>query len=317
MAKVKAKSGLRTTNKVLFIIFIVLLVATIVIVSFSSPKVPVAAVTESESSEDAVVIDAFQAGTYGGVEFSSIEDVANYYVECYNNTKAQTAQYKDNGETKTYYALLGEEDLQVTSLLIDGKENGVINNLVPSVIGSLWHPSTYSLPPCSNRDPEKDNTDDDEGITNSISFDERTSNLKAEDILEANVSETSDGKIQLIIQPKAAELAMRGADSQGDFFEVLGDIKATVNDITVLSWAEGDTDSNVIVTYKGGSGTVIIDPATKTITDGDYHMAVTVDVKHANVAVVKDKNAKIIVSYDMHYPASDEYLKKNISIERL
>ena len=291
--------------------------AAAMVLSFAGGGTDAENIDTADESGDPVVIDAFQAGTYGGVEFSSIEDVANYYVECYNNTKAQTAQYKDNGETKTYYALLGEEDLQVTSLLIDGKENGVINNLVPSVIGSLWHPSTYSLPPCSSKDPEKDNTDDDEGMTNSISFDERTSNLKAEDILEANVSETSDGKIQLIIQPKAAELAMRGADSQGDFFEVLGDIKATVNDITVLSWAEGDTDSNVIVTYKGGSGTVIIDPATKTITDGDYHMAVTVDVKHANVAVVKDKNAKIIVSYDMHYPASDEYLQKNLSIERM
>ena len=55
----------------------------------------------------------FAAGTYGGVEFKDLNDVANYYVEAYNYTKTLTAQYKDqDGNTKTFYKLLGSEDLQ-------------------------------------------------------------------------------------------------------------------------------------------------------------------------------------------------------------
>ena len=38
----------------------------------------------------------------------------------------------------------------------------------------------------------------------------------------------------MVIQPKAAEMSMRGEDSQGDFFEVLGDISATVAQIDVI-----------------------------------------------------------------------------------
>ncbi|MDE6767387.1 MAG: hypothetical protein K2J35_04245, partial [Eubacterium sp.] len=53
-------------------------------------------VQESTSTEDnVIVIDTFTAGTYGGMEFASEADVVNYYVECYNNTKAQTAKYID------------------------------------------------------------------------------------------------------------------------------------------------------------------------------------------------------------------------------
>ena len=65
-----------------------------------------------------VTIDEFVAGTYGGVEFKTVEDVVNYYVECYNNTKSQTASYTENGEAKTYYSLLGEEKLKIESVLI-------------------------------------------------------------------------------------------------------------------------------------------------------------------------------------------------------
>ena len=40
------------------------------------------------------VIDEFKAGTYGGKEFKTQEDVVNYYKECYDYTKTLTAEYK-------------------------------------------------------------------------------------------------------------------------------------------------------------------------------------------------------------------------------
>ena len=48
---------------------------------------------DAAAEEDVSVLDKpFEAGTYGGVEFKSLEDVANYYVEAYNYTKTLTAQ---------------------------------------------------------------------------------------------------------------------------------------------------------------------------------------------------------------------------------
>ena len=50
---------------------------------------------DGAATEVKIDIDPFAAGTYGGVEFGSEADVVNYYVECYNNTKTQNANYID------------------------------------------------------------------------------------------------------------------------------------------------------------------------------------------------------------------------------
>lgn len=267
------------------------------------------------SLEVEVTIDPFAAGTYGGVEFASEEDVVNYYVECYNNTKSQTASYtNDQGEPCTFYALLGEESLTIDKVLIEGSENSMINNLVPGIVGGLFSQTTYGLPPCNNRDPQLDNSNGEAG--NPGQFDFRTSYFTAEDCQACNVKDNGDGTITLTIVPKAGSMSMRGEDSQGRFFEVLGDIGATVDSISVLSWASGTTEENCLVNYAGGTGTITIDTATKTVTAADYHMAVIVEVKHANVTVIKDKSASVSISYDMHYPASDQYLLDSKGIKR-
>ena len=81
------------------------------------------------SSEDTSVLEkSFEAGKYGGVEFKSLEDVANYYKEAYDYTKTLTAEYvNDKGQTETFYKLLGDEKINVGKVMIDGKENAVIN----------------------------------------------------------------------------------------------------------------------------------------------------------------------------------------------
>lgn len=87
---------------------------------------------ETGSSEDTSVLEkSFEAGKYGGVEFKSLEDVANYYKEAYDYTKTLTAEYvNDKGQTETFYKLLGDEKINVGKVMIDGKENAVINKLV-------------------------------------------------------------------------------------------------------------------------------------------------------------------------------------------
>lgn len=269
--------------------------------------------------ENVVTIEPFTAGTYGSVEFKTEEDVVNYYVECYNNTKAQTASYIDeNGDTQEYYALVGEEKLTVDDILIDGSSNDMLNNVVPGIVAGAFAKGVYGLPPSNNRDPLLDNENMESG--NPGNFDYRESYFKPEYCLACNVSENADGTIQMTLQPKDASMAARGADAQGSFFEVLKDLGGTVagifNDYDALSWASGTTEENCRVDYKGGTGTVTIDPKTKTITTADYEMKVFVEVNHANVSVIKDKSGAIYITHYIHYPASDDYLKEAKNLVR-
>lgn len=276
------------------------------------------AADEGSSDADVAVIDALTPGTYGGVDFQTDEDVANYYVEAYNYTKSLTAEYiTEDGSTATFYKLLGDENLTIGDVMIDGKANATINKLVPGIVGGMFSANTYGLVPCSNRNPELDNNS--ENVANgevSQSYDFRTSFFKGEDVLASNVTDNGDGTITMQIQPKAQELAMRGDGSQGSFFEVLGDISGTVGQINIIKFEQGDANENVIVNYKGGKATVKIDTATKEIVEADYEMIVDVSVTHATVTVIKDKSANIKITYTNHYPASDQYLKDTKGITR-
>ncbi len=303
----KQKSKLSTFNKFLTVVLVLVLVANVIVIA--KKPVPVAANAEGTATEDVAVIDEFVAGTYGGKEFTSVDDVVNYYVECFNYTKTLTASYTENGEAKTYYKLLGDENLTVENLLVEGKSNDVINKLVPGIVGGLFSGNVKGLSPSDNRNPELDTRDD--GKINLT-----TSALTADDVLACNVKDNGDGTINITIQPKAAILSMPNADSQGRFFNVLGDISSTVESITVLSFSQGTIDDNFIVNYQGGTGTVTINTSTGEVVSGDFTMKVHIDVSHANVAVLKDKSASLDVVYTNHFPASDEYLQTTKGITR-
>lgn len=253
-------------------------------------------------AKDVAVISEFKAGTYGGKEFKTQEDVVNYYKECYDYTKTLTAEYKtDSGETHSYYKMLGTETLEVKNLLVEGKSNDIINKLVPGIVGNLFKGGTNGLSPSGNRDPKGDTKNDGK-------MDCTTSHLTADDVLAANVKDNNDGTITMVIQPKEALLSTPGEDSQGRFFNSLGDISSVVESISVLSFSQGTIKDNFVVDYKGGTGTIVIDTKTNEIIKADYIMLVHIDVKHANVAVLKDKSASLDVKYQCEYPASDDYL---------
>ena len=318
MAKgnVTGKSGLDKVNKVLFIIFCIALVGTIVFVAMSPAKVSKVegeGEGEAASKEDVAVIDEFKAGTYGGIEFKSVEDVVKYYVEVFNYNKTLTAPYKENGEAKTYYKLLGDEKLEIASLLVDGKENATINKLVPGIMGSLFSGAPKPLPPAANRDPVYDDREDG---PNGSKISQRESHLTADDVLACNVKDNGDGTITITIQPKGVELSMADQDAQGRFFNVLGDITGTVAQISVLSFAEGDANSNIKVLYQGGTGEITVDTKTKEVTKAYYMMKVHLDVTHANVAIIKDKSATMDLEYSNTFPASDDFLKSSKGITK-
>ena len=312
MAKVKAKTGLSKLNRILFFVFVGLLIATIVIIIVSKPKVAQKAEGTAEAgaaATDEIKIEEFKAGTYGGKDFQSVEDVVKYYVEVFDYNKTLTAPYKENGESKTYYKLLGDESLTIENLLIEGQENAMINKLVPGILDGIFKGNVKGLPPSDNRDPNLDTRDDGK-------IDERHSHLTADDVLACNVKDNGDGTISISIQPKAQILSMPDADPQGRFFNVLGDISSTVNSISVLSFSEGTNDEKFVVNYAGGVGTIKVDTKTNEVVEADYEMDVHIDVKHANVTVIKDKNASLDIIYKNHFPASDQYLKDMKGITR-
>lgn len=270
---------------------------------------------EGEEIVDEIVIDpSFTAGTYGGVDFKSLDDVAAYYKEAYDYTKSLTAKYDENGNECTYYKLLGDENMEIGEVIIDGSANAVVNKLVPGIVNGMFKPNTYGLVPCYNRNPDLDNNSEDEHKKEDHDF--RTSAVTGEDILDANITDNGDGTITMVIQPKMAEMSMRGDDSQGRFFEVLGDISGVVADIDAVSFTQGTAEENVRVLYKGGTVTVKIDTKTKEITEADYDMETTVMVTHASIAVIKDKSATLTIKYVNHYPASDQYLMEKKGIKR-
>ncbi|MBO5494977.1 MAG: hypothetical protein J5964_04575 [Eubacterium sp.] len=292
------KSKLAQFNIFLCVVLVIALAVNVYLIT--RPEKVVSA--DEGSDEDVSVLDpTFTAGTYGGIEFKEIGDVVNYYNEAYNKTKAETREYiDDSGNTAVWYSLLGEEKLEVSNIMIEGKENGTINGLVPGVVGGLYSPGLNGLSPCENRDPNLDVDENGESL--------QTSRLTAEDLLDANVTDNGDGTITLQLQPVKVNMSHKGLDAQGHLFSTLGAIDSTVESISILSWASGTTAENVIVNYQGGYATVKIDTKSGLITEADYHMEAHIAVQHASVAVLKDKSATLLVTYDIHFPASDEYL---------
>lgn len=257
--------------------------------------------TEGEDAGAADAIEEFTPGTYGGIDFKSVDDVVAYYVEAFNKTKAHTIPYGvEGGGTEDLYALVGTEVLTVKSILVDGKENGVINNAVAPIVSNLFKGGVKGLPPTWSCNPNSDN----DGET-----DFRTSQLLAEDVQACNVKDNGDGTITMQIQPKPVNIAMHNADAQGRFFAVLGDIKATVDSIGIVTFAQGGIDDNIKAMYEGGFGTVTIDTASGEVVSGNYLMKVEVAITHANaLGILKDKSATVSIEYVNEFPASDEYL---------
>ena len=305
---VKRKSKLDVVIRILLIALVAVLVVFAVKVVFSSAKVaPTAA--DAGAMEDKSVIGEFQPGTYGGIKMDTAEDAIKYYVEAYNKTKGETAQFKTPDGTKTFSSFLGDEDLKINKVIIDGTENKTINSMVPGIVGSLFTKGTTALPPSAGKTP----SDDVDEKGNSLV----TSSLTAEDILAVVVEDNGDGTITMKIQPKMAEMSHKGQDSQGRFFNVLGGIDSVVDGIKPLSWSEGTTADNCKVYYKDGTGVVKIDTASGKIVEADYDMEVTVNVIHANVTILTNKSATVSISYKTHFPATDEYMAKNGGITRV
>lgn len=265
---------------------------------------------KTDSSDNADIESTFVAGKYGSVEFKTPEEAINYYVEAYNKTKAKTASYIDeSGNQQTYYAMLGTEELKINNILVEGKENSIINGLVPSVVGSLFSPNVYGLPPCASREPSQDVDENGDLML--------TSRLTPDDIKNCSVKDNGDGTITITLVPNDVQMSHKGLDAHGRLFNTLGPIDKTVESISVLSWASGSTDENCNVLYSNSSAVVKIDTSSGEIVEADYNLNIDINVQHANVTILQDKSASLNISYKQHFPADDEYMMKSKGIKRV
>lgn len=295
----KVKSKLDVVNKILAVILAIVFVALVLVVSFYKGEP-----TEEEAPVESAIAE-FEPGTYGGVEFKTVEDVANYYKEAYDYTKTLTANYSVDGQDKALYKLLGSDNLEVKNIMIGGKANGAVDTAVGGVVSSMYKPSVLGLLPTGGSSIETDKSSDGSLVYNQLLF-------TAEDIAACNVKDNGDGTITLQIQPKAVDNSKELQDSQGKFFKVLGDIPGIVDSLGIVKFTQGDVMDNIVVHYDGGYGTIVIDTATKEVVKADYIETIHLSITHANAfGIIKDKSADLDLIETTVYPADPEVLADN------
>ncbi len=202
---------------------------------------------------------------------SSKEDIVAEYVKVYNTTK----------KAGTF---TGHDTMALTSVLIDGKENSMVKSLAAGIVKA--DAKDMQLPPYTDSNP---------GMECMIT---------AADVAEATYKDNGDGTATIKIVPISCKNSRRFEDAQGKMFNVMEDVKSTVDGISMISWAEGDTDSNVVLTCDGGYAEVTYDKATKMMTAADYTLITIADVQHANVAILKNKSATATFDYKMLFPGN-------------
>lgn len=264
---------------------------------------PDSAEAESGAEEDTPVIDVFEAGTYGGIEFNSLEDVVKCYADAYNKTKAKKAMFIDEeGKKVEMYAFADQKEITITDILVEGKSNAVINKLIPQLLNALYVPTIGGLQPCNAREPEKDVDENGESLM--------TCRVTADDLVTANVKDNGDGTIVITMQPKMVNMSRVGMDAQGRMFTSLNDISVVVESVDAFSWASGTTEENCKVVYKDGTAIITIDTKSGEIVEAHYDMHVYVNIVHANLSVVHDKSLSAVVDYKCDFPCSKEFYDK-------
>lgn len=202
---------------------------------------------------------------------SSKEDIVAEYVKVYNTTK----------KAGTF---TGHDTMALTSVLIDGKENSMVKGLAAGIVKA--NAKDMQLPPYTDSNP---------GMECMIT---------AADVAEATYKDNGDGTATIKIVPISCTNSRRFEDAQGKMFNVMEDVKGTVDGISMISWAEGDVDSNVVLTCDGGYAEVTYNKDTKMMTAADYTLITIADVQHANVAILKNKSATATFDYKMLFPGN-------------
>ena len=187
--------------------------------------------------------------------------------------------YKTTKATGTFK---GHDTMSCEYVQIDGKDNSMVKGIADKFMAASG--TNMDLPPYKGDDNPMECL------------------LTEADIDSATYKDNGDGTATIKIVPKAAENATFKNDPQGKSFNVLEDVAGALSSISVITWAEGDANSNVKLTEKDGYIEVTYNKDTKMMTKADYVLVTYADVTHANVAILKDKSASVKFVYTMTYP---------------
>ena len=200
---------------------------------------------------------------------STVEEVLAEYAVVYKTTKA-------SGTFK------GHDTMSCEYVKIDGKDNSMVKGVADGFMKATG--TDMDLPPYKGDDHPAESL------------------LTAADVDSATYTDNGDGTATIKIVPKAVENAKFKADPQGKAFNVMEDIAGALAGISVITWSEGDANSNVKLTEKDGYIEVVYNKDTKMMPKADYVLVTYADVTHANVLVLKDKSASVKFVYTMTYP---------------
>lgn len=230
---------------------------------------------ESKPADESKPAEESKAADQPSAELSSSSskaDIVAEYIKVYNTTKAAGT-------------FTGHDTMTLTSVKIDGSENETVKKLAAGVVKA--DAKDMQLPPYTDSDPAKECL------------------ITEADISTATYTDNGDGTATIKLVPIACTNSKRFQDAQGKMFNVMEDVKGTLEGISLISWAQGDADSNVTLSCDGGYAEVTYDKASKMMTKADYTLITIADVQHANVSfIIKDKSATATFDYKMLFPGN-------------
>ncbi len=235
----------------------------------STPAADTSKPAESKPADASKPADSKPADSKELSSSSSKEDIVAEYVTVYNTTK-KAGTFK------------GHDTMELVEVMIDGKDNAMIKSAGKSFVKAEG--TDMPLPPYSDDNPSI------ECLTT------------AADIATATYTDNGDGTATIKLVPIATTNSKKFSDAQGNMFNVMEDVKPTVEGISILKWSEGTTDDNVVLKCDGSYCEVTYDKATKMMTKADYTLITIAEVQHANILIFKDKSATAKFEYKMLYP---------------
>lgn len=200
---------------------------------------------------------------------SSKEEIVAEYAKVYNATKA----------TGTF---LGKDSMSCESIIVDGKDNGTLKNLAGKFISA--NGTDLKLPPYSDENPAMECL------------------ITAADVQEATYTDNGDGTATIKITPIETTNDKKYQGAQGKMFNVMEDVGSALASVPVVSWSEGDANSNVTLVTKEGYAEVTYNKDTKIMTKADYVLVTYAEIVHCNVLMFKDKSATAKFVYTMSFP---------------
>jgi len=219
--------------------------------------------------QDATQEDANAQSSGELTSSSSKEEILAEYIKVYNTTKA----------TGTF---TGSDSMSCDYLALEGKENSTVKNLADKFMTA--NATGLQLPPYSDSNPGMECL------------------LTADEVEEASYTDNGDGTATIVIKPKTVESPKLFEDAQGKTFNVMEDVAEGLSGVSVLTWSEGDANSNVVLTCGDSTATVTYNKDTKMMTKADYVLVTKASIQHANVLLFKDKSAEGTITYTMTFP---------------